>query len=208
LELEGKVDEKKSRAKETDEKVLEMIQDYKMKDEQKKYKQDQREYNIQKENDAFLNFVKKMCKVYYEKMERRLINREEDTRNRFLGEWYIKATKLHRNAINRYFRKKVYGIVKRNRKNRVNFPNEFKYFFFKMIRRLKRNENGKLVWAREDNISYWAPCLSNKCKIHRNYCPLYCRSNTHNLGIKVQRKMNRQTYEAINVDKKVIKCLK
>ena len=147
--------------------------------------------------------ARQSCVLFNENLQTRLIKREEDTRNKFLSEWFLKAIKLHKNSVKRHFRKKIYGIVKKNRKNRVNFPNEFKYFFFKLLRRLKRNNAGKLVWAREDNISYWAPCLSNKCKIHRTYCPLYCRSNTHNQGIKAQRKKNQQTFEAINVDKKV-----
>lgn len=182
---------------------MDLIQQYKMKDEKIKFDEEKNEGQIQKEDEAFLGFMRKMCRVYYENMERRLIKRGEETINKFLGEWYIKASKTHKNAVKRHFKKKLYGIIKKNRRKRVIFPNDFKFVFFKMLRRLKRNEKGKFVWAKEDNITYWAPCLSNKCKIHRNYCPLYCRSNTHNLGIKVQRKKNQQTYENINVNKKV-----
>lgn len=203
LELEGKMNvaEKKTKEKQEEEKIMELIQKYKIYDEKVKYREEKTDKEINEQNENFNRFMRKMCKVYYQKAEQRISSTDKLSIHAFVGEWYILAQKSHKHALKRFFPRKKYGTVKK--RNRYDYPIEFRYLFFKMLRRLKRNDEGKLVFAKQDNICYWAPSLSNKCKVHRNYCPLYCKNFSHNSEIKAQSRRNIKTYENINVDKKV-----
>ena len=81
----------------------------------------------------------------------------------------------------------------RYKKIQTFYPKKLKFYFFRLLRRLGRDAHGKLVFARNDNIPFWSPSLSNKCKIHGNNCPIYCCYNTHNKMIKESRDKNFNT---------------
>jgi hypothetical protein len=175
--------------KENDEGIRELIQKTKEEDESKKRGEDFQMSQILKEDLQLEKFIKKMCIKFYYLAERRLTNESNMSVNHFLINMYQSMLKQHSKATKRRFPKgKDYGKVKKSRFN--NYPKNLKFYFFTLYRRLGKNEEGKFVFANYDNMPFWAPSLSNKCKVHKNNCPLYCKNNTHNEVITVQRSKN------------------
>ena len=121
--------------------------------------------------------------------------------NHFLNNMYKEMSIKHRNATKLYFKKPRCEVLKKTykfKKNHVYYPRNLKYFFFKLLRRLGRDANGKLVFAKTENLPFWGPSLSNTCKIHGKNCPIYCCRNTHNDMIKALRNKNFNTNFNIN----------
>ena len=90
----------------------------------------------------------------------------------------------------------------RYKKIQTFYPKKLKFYFFRLLRRLGRDKNGKLIFAKNENIPFWSPSLSNKCKIHGNNCPIYCCYNTHNKMIKESKDKNFNTNFNIKKNKK------
>ena len=90
------------------------------------------------------------------------------------------------------------------KKNHTFYPKKLKFYFFRLLRRIGTDNKGNLVFAKNENIPFWSPSLSNKCKIHGNNCPIYCCYNTHNKMIKESRDKNFNTNFNIKNNKKKI----
>lgn len=98
--------------------------------------------------------------------------------DQFLTEIYTFMLKNHARATKRRFPRINYGIRKKSRYG--SYPQTLKSYFSNLIKRLRRTKDGKYLFAGIDNLAFWAPSLSNNCKIHGNNCPIYCRHNSHN----------------------------
>ena len=193
--------------KNKDEKIKEQIEEA-----YDKYVDDKREKDIKKakrlnEKKQLFDFIKKKVKEYYKRMINRLKKDENGSEsiNHFLNNMYKEMSIKHRNATKLYFKKPRCEVLKKTykfKKNHVYYPRNLKYFFFKLLRRLGRDANGKLVFAKTENLPFWGPSLSNTCKIHGKNCPIYCCRNTHNDMIKVLRNKNFNTNFNIKKNKR------
>ena len=151
-----------------------------------------------KQKKDLFDFIKKKVIEYFKRMESRLSNDKQgvESINIFLNNLYKEMSKNHREATKIYFKRPRLEVLKktyRYKKIQTFYPKKLKFYFFRLLRRLGRDAHGKLVFARNDNIPFWSPSLSNKCKIHGNNCPIYCCYNTHNKMIKESRDKNFNT---------------
>ena len=159
------------------------------------------------EKKELINYIKEKVKEYYKKMSKRLEKGQEgiESINIFLNNMYKEMSRKHRNATKLYFKRPRCEVLKKAykyKKNHTFYPRKLKYFFFRLLRRIGTNKNGKLVFAKNDNLPFWSPSLSNNCKIHGNNCPIYCCHNTHNDMIKELRDKNFNTNFNIKKNKK------
>jgi hypothetical protein len=178
--------------KENEDDIREMIQRTKFEDESKKRREEFQIQQVYKEDQVLEKFIKKMCIRYLHLTEARLTTGKSISINHFLCDMYKMMIKNHSKSTRRRFPKmKNYGKVKKSRFN--NYPIQLKYYFFNLYKRLGMNQEGKLIFANYDNMPFWAPSLSNKCKIHSNNCPSYCKNNTHNQLINIQKSTNFNT---------------
>ncbi|MCQ2816283.1 MAG: hypothetical protein MJ252_03355 [archaeon] len=148
---------------------------------------------INQENSNLIKYIKQMVIKYYKLMEKRLGTHKIESISRFLNAMYQQMLSNHKNATKRLFPKNNYGVLKKTmkyKKMHIYYPNSLKLFFFDLLNRLGKNENGKFKFAKSSNQTFWGPSLSNECKYHTGGCPLYCISNTHNRQEKGQRKEN------------------
>ena len=148
-----------------------------------------------KEKKELFDFIKKKVIEYYKNMESRLSKDQKgvESINLFLNNLYKDMSKNHRETTKLYFKRPRMGVLKktyRYKKIQTFYPKKLKYYFFRLLRRLGRDKNGKLTFARNDNIPFWSPSLSNNCKVHGNNCPIYCCHNTHNQMIKESKDKN------------------
>jgi hypothetical protein len=177
--------------KENEEEIRNMIEQTKFKDDKQK-RDDERDLREILEEDAKLDkYLKKMCIAYWRirKAEFEGTKETKELPDHFLTKMYHHMVKAHKHSTKRRFPRVVYGGLKK--KSRFsNYPKELKYYFKRLMNRMQINKKGEFVFARNDNMSFWAPSLSNQCKIHRNNCPLYCSNNTQNRDILDQRKKN------------------
>ena len=149
-------------------------------------------------------FIRSKVIEYYKKMVGRLKSGKIELFSKFLNNMYIQMGKKHKNATRRRFRKTHYETLKKAykfKKLHTFYPENLKHYFFRLLRRLGKNEKGKYVFAKVDTLSFFAPVMSNKCKIHGNNCPLYCIRNTHNDEVLKQRKNNFKRIYDINNQK-------
>ena len=165
-----------------------------------------REKRINEKKQLF-DFIKNKVKEYYAKMSKRLEKGKDGTEsiNIFLNNMYKEMSKKHRNATRRFFKKPRCEVLKkayRYKKNHTFYPRKLKYYFFRLLRRIGRDNTGKIVFAKNENLPFWSPSLSNNCKIHGNNCPIYCCHNTHNDMIKELRDKNFNTNFNIKKNKK------
>ena len=169
----------------------------------------QREKKMEEKKNLF-NFIKNKVKEYYKKMSKRLEKGKDgiESINIFLNNMYKEMSKKHRNATRIYFKKPRSETLKkayRYKKNHTFYPRKLKYYFFKLLRRIGKTKDGKIVFAKNENLPFWSPSLSNNCKIHGNNCPIYCCHNTHNDMIKELRDKNfNTTFNLKNNKKKLI----
>ena len=161
------------------------------------YEQDKRrpikEKRIQ-EKKALFYFIKKKVIEYYKKMSKRLDKDKDgiESINIFLNNMYKEMSRKHRNATKLYFKKPRCEVLKKTykfKKNHTFYPRKLKYYFFRLLRRIGIKD-GKITFAKIDNLPFWGPTLSNNCKIHGNNCPIYCCYNTHNEMIRENRDKN------------------
>ena len=104
---------------------------------------------------------------------------------------YKSMTTNHKNATKRRFPRICFEKKKKKRFN--DYPLELKIYFFNLLRRLTyevKDGGVKYKFGRENCLAFWAPSGSNGCKVHRDYCPLYCKFNSHNKYIKTQKNVN------------------
>ena len=169
-----------------------MLQTYKDYEQQELIERPKKD-KIEKENRKLFYFIKKKVKDYYKKMEDRLEKNSIELISNYLNNMYKEMSKKHRNATRRLFKKTHYEVLKKAykyQKLHIYYPQSLKYLFFQLLRRLGKDERGKLIFAKQDNLSFWGPSLSNNCKVHGNNCPLYCIHNTHNDMLIKQRQNN------------------
>ena len=164
------------------------------------------ERRMKQKKDLF-DFIKKKVIEYYKKMEKRLTEDKKgvESINLFLNNLYKEMSRNHREATKLYFKRPRMEVLKktyRYKKIQTFYPKKLKYYFFRLLRRLGRDKNGKLTFAKNENIPFWSPSLSNKCKIHGNNCPIYCCYNTHNKMIKESKDKNFNTNFNIKKNKK------
>jgi hypothetical protein len=175
--------------KENEENVKELIKKLKSEDDQKKAKEEIKIAQIIKEDLKLENHIKKMCVKYFRQAETRLTKENNSLINQYLTELYKNMLKFHSKATKRRFPKiKNYGVVKKSRFS--NYPKTLKIYFFNLYRRIGVDDEGKIVFANLDSMPFWAPALSNNCKIHSQNCPPYCKNNTQNQIILHQRTKN------------------
>ena len=160
-----------------------------------------------KQKKDLFDFIKKKVIEYYKKMEKRLTEDKKgvESINLFLNNLYKEMSRNHREATKLYFKRPRMEVLKktyRYKKIQTFYPKKLKYYFFRLLRRLGRDKNGKLTFAKNENIPFWSPSLSNKCKIHGNNCPIYCCYNTHNKMIKESKDKNFNTNFNIKKNKK------
>jgi len=178
--------------------------------EQYNYQRDKNRPKIEKrmkqKKDLF-DFIKKKVIEYYKNMESRLTQDRKgvESINLFLNNLYKEMSRKHREATKLYFKRPRMEVLKktyRYKKIQTFYPKKLKFYFFRLLRRLGRDKNGKLIFAKNENIPFWSPSLSNKCKIHGNNCPIYCCYNTHNKMIKESKDKNFNTNFNIKKNKK------
>lgn len=197
--------EKSHRVKENEERIKEMIHRTKYDDDEKKRHEDSQLRNKLKQEASLEQYIKKMVIKYYKSMKDRLASGKVVLIHSFLTEVYQYMLRKHKEATKRRFGKNMshlYGIKFKRKQRYVIYPKEFKFYFFHLMRRLGISSDGKFVFAKEDNLSFWAPTLSNNCKIHGNNCPPYCKHNSHNDFILEQRTKN---YEGLYKPKQALK---
>jgi len=184
--------EKDVRRVENIEKIKEMIQKAKFSDDDFKKTQVFIAQQIDKENKAFQKLIKKHCVVYHKNMKERTLNNKRFIKEKFLSELYSFCLKYHKNVCKRLFNTRAqgakggYGAKRKPRYN--NYPHAFKTLFYSVFRTLSKSAEGKFVFGNKANLPFWAPALRNNCKIHKDSeCPLYCRINTFNKQIRLQK---------------------
>ena len=160
-----------------------------------------------KEKKELFDFIKEKVKEYYKNMALRLTKgkNENESINLFLNNVYKEMSKKYRNATKIYFKRPRLEVLKKTykyKKIQTFYPKKLKFYFFRLLRRIGTDEKGNLVFARNDNIPFWSPSLSNQCKIHGNNCPIYCCYNTHNNMIKESKEKNFNTNFNIKKNKK------
>jgi len=146
---------------------------------------------LHKEDLDLENYLKKQCIAFLKIIDSRLKNGENGSINKFLTKMYNHMKGNHKNATKRRFPKISYEKKKKKRFN--DYPLELKVYFFNLLRRLtyEQKDGGvKFKFGKENCLPFWAPSMSNRCKVHRDYCPLYCKYNSHNKYIKTQKKVN------------------
>ena len=148
-----------------------------------------------REKKALFDFIKQKVKEYYKNMAKRLIKDENgiESINLFLNNVYKEMSKKYKNATRLYFKHPRCEVLKKTykyKKIHTYYPKKLKFYFFRLLRRIGTDEKGNIVFAKNENIPFWSPSLSNKCKIHGNNCPIYCCYNTHNDMIKESREKN------------------
>ena len=194
--------------KENEDKIKEQIE--KVYDDDQ-YEKDKRkpikEKRIKERKDLF-NYIKKKVIEYYKKMSKRLDKDKDgiESINIFLNNMYKEMSRKHRNATKLYFPKPRCEVLKKTykfKKNHTFYPRKLKYYFFRLLRRIGIKD-GKIIFAKIDNLPFWGPTLSNNCKIHGNNCPLYCCYNTHNKMIKENRDKNFNTNFNLKNKKKLV----
>jgi hypothetical protein len=148
-----------------------------------------------REKKALFDFIKSKVKEYYKIMAKRLVKDENgiESINLFLNNVYKEMSKKYKNATRLYFKHPRCEVLKKTYKYKnihTYYPKKLKFYFFRLLRRIGTDEKGNIVFAKNENIPFWSPSLSNKCKIHGNNCPIYCCYNTHNDMIKESREKN------------------
>ena len=159
------------------------------------------------EKRKLFNFIKEKVKEYYKNMAKRLTKDENgiESINLFLNNIYKEMSKKFKNATRIYFKHPRPEVLKKTykyKKNHTFYPKKLKFYFFRLLRRIGTDNKGNLVFAKNENIPFWSPSLSNKCKIHGNNCPIYCCYNTHNKMIKESCDKNFNTNFNIKNNKK------
>ena len=199
--------EKGAKDKNKDDKIKQQIEEtYEDYNYQKDKNRPKREKKLEEKKNLF-NFIKEKAKEYFKKMSKRLEKDQNGTEsiNLFLNNMYKEMSRKHRNATKLYFKKPRCEVLKKTykyKRNHVYYPRELKYLFFRILRRIGRNCDGKIMFAKNDNLPFWGPSLSNTCKIHGKNCPMYCCKNTHNDMIKELRDKNFNTNFNIKKNKK------
>lgn len=191
--------EKDVRRAENIEKIKEMIQKAKFSDDDLKKTQVFLNKKIEAENIQFQKCLKKHCIFYYKNMKEKTLSNKPFSKEKFLSELYSFCLKNHKNVCKRLFLlrgqgcKSGYGAKRKPRYN--NFPKEFKTLFFSLFRTLSKNTEGRFVFGSKANLPFWAPALRNNCKIHiDSACPLYCRNNTFNKLICLQKNKGNEIF--------------
>ena len=176
-------------------KIKEQIEEAYDKYEEKKRNDEPIKQKKQMEKKALFDFIKNKVKEYYKNMAKRLIKDENgiESINLFLNNVYKEMSKKYKNATRLYFKHPRCEVLKKTykyKKIHTYYPKKLKFYFFRLLRRIGTDEKGNIVFAKNENIPFWSPSLSNKCKIHGNNCPIYCCYNTHNDMIKESREKN------------------
>ena len=199
--------EKGAIVKNKDEKIKQQIEEaYDEYNYKKDKNRPQREKKAE-ERKQLLKFIKEKVKEYYKKMTKRLEKDKDgiESINIFLNNMYKEMSRKHRNATKLYFKRPRCEVLKKTykyKKNHTFYPRKLKYYFFRLLRRIGTDNNGKIIFAKNDNLPFWSPSLSNNCKVHGNNCPIYCCHNTHNDMIKELRDKNFNTNFNIKKNKK------
>lgn len=142
---------------------------------------------LRKEDYAMEKYIKNEIVKYYKRL---FVEKEKPSstkKNKLLRQMYNYLIKKHTNACKRRFPKSpMYGTKVRHKV----VSKELASYFNKVFNRLYVDGDGNVFFSKIDNMSFWAPSLSNYCKIHSNNCPQYCINNTQNKVISIQRKAN------------------
>jgi len=191
--------EKDIRKGENIEKIKEMIQKAKFTDDDLKKTQAFIQQKIQNENTDFEKCIKKHCIFYYRNMKERMLSNKRFIKEKFLSELYQFCLKNHKNVCKRLFINRAQGYkggyVPRKKSRYNNYPSSFKMFFYSIFKTLSKNNHGKFVFGSKENLPFWAPAMKNKCKNHNDSaCPLYCRNNTFNKLIEVQKNKGNEIF--------------
>ena len=199
--------EKGVRYKNNDEKIKQQIEEaYDNYNYKKDINRPKRERRFEEKKQLF-NFIKEKVKEYFKRMSKRL---EKDPNsiesiNLFLNNMYKEMSRKHKNATRLYFKRPRCQVLKKTykyKKNHTFYPRKLKYYFFRLLRRIGKDAKGNIVFAKNENLPFWSPSLSNNCKIHGNNCPMYCCRNTHNDMIKELRNKNFNTNFNLKGNKK------
>jgi hypothetical protein len=187
--------EKKIDSKENVDSIKELIQKTKYADDNQRKVDDRKLENLSKEDRALEKFIRTSVIRYYKNRiamfdkDSTKTTKEEKNKvliNRFLTEIYSYMLKHHGAATKRRFPRVNYGTRKKSRFS--NYPQHLKSYFFQLVRRLRKTPDDKFKFADIDILAFWAPAMSNACKVHGAECPLYCKHNTHNDFIYSQNK--------------------
>lgn len=178
------------RIKEDEDGIRDLIQQAKWKDDQMKRTEKIMMNKIIKQDIDLEKYLKKMVVKYYKYERSRDAIGVVWSINKFLSEMYAYMKKQHTDSTKRRF-PKIPNYGNNKKKSRFNnFPKKLKSYFFNLQQKLHITNEGKLIFARNDNMHFWAPTSNNKCKIHRENCPLYCKFNSHNEVINDQKSKN------------------
>lgn len=173
--------------KENENRILENIQKTKLADDEAIKREEKEIEKINNADKALEKYLRKEVLKYYRRLN---IDKEQPSshkKKKLMRQIYAFMKKNHFDACQRRFPKNLnYGSKSKTK----NVPKELISYFNKVYNRLFIDGEGKVYFSKLDNMSFWAPCHSNKCKIHSNNCPLYCLNNTQNREIALQRKMN------------------
>ena len=196
--------------KSPDEKIEEQVKEaYDVYKEKKSKMDSKREKRAKLKKDLY-EYIEKKVKEYYNNMNKRLSKDENgiESINLFLNKMYKEMSQKYKTATRLFFKRPRHELLKkayRDKRNYTFYPKKLKYYFFRLLRHLGRDNEGNLKIAKKDNCHFWSPSLSNNCKVHGNNCPIYCCHNTHNDMIKESREKNFNTNFNIGKNKKKLK---
>lgn len=176
---------------EKEERILDAMKRFKYEDDENLEHKNKVLEKIQQEDINLEKYLKKQCVAFLKIIQSRLETKENGSINKFLSNMYAHMKANHKNATKRRFPKISFEKKKKKRFN--DYPLDLKVYFFNLLRRLSpeiKDGEVKYKFGKADCLSFWAPSQSNGCKVHRDYCPLYCKNNSHNKYIKTQKKLN------------------
>jgi len=177
--------------KEKEQRILDKMHKFKIQDDEDKTSEQRALEKLHKEDLDLEKYLKKQCVAFLRIIEARLQTKDNGSINKFLTKMYSNMKANYKSATKRRFPYINYDKKKKKRFN--DYPLDLKIYFFNLLRRITYEQKGdgvKIKFGRENVLAFWAPSGSNQCKVHRSYCPLYCKYNTHNKYIKTQRKVN------------------
>ena len=196
--------------KNSDDRIEEQVKEAYDNYQEKKSKMDAKREKRAKLKKELFDFIEKKVKEYFINMNKRLTKDENgiESINLFLNTMYKEMSQKYKTATRLYFKRPRYEILKkayRYKKNHTFYPKKLKYYFFRLLRHIGKDNHGNLKIDKKDNCPFWSPSLSNNCKVHGNNCPIYCCHNTHNDLIKESREKNFNTNFNIGKNKKKLK---
>ena len=109
---------------------------------------------------------------YLEKKKKRLLGENETVRS-YVSETYNALVKKYPKLANERFPHLTYGTKKDSETYKKSFPNEFKRYFFQIVKSFVKTEKGGLKKLRYAPATFIIPG-GKRCTMHQYECPIDC----------------------------------